>query len=74
MSMVTMSSGPDFERSMKAARKSLLGNADLFCKKLEDFLDELQGLPANYKGMFAWFKPQDYHEIRKMHLKKLMFT
>lgn len=61
--MVTMSSSPDFEKAMKSARKSLLGNADLFCKKLEDFLDELQGLPANHKGGFAWFKPQDYHKF-----------
>lgn len=61
--MVTMSSSPDFEKAMKSARKSLLGNADLFCKKLEDFLDELQGLPANYKGGFAWFKPQDYQKF-----------
>lgn len=69
MAMVAISGNPDFDKAMKSARKSLLANADLFMSGIEDFLDELQGLPANRRGMFAFFRPQDCqkfeHALRK---------
>jgi aspartate/methionine/tyrosine aminotransferase len=38
------------------ARRELLINADIFWQNLGGFVDQVEGVPDNGTGMFAWFK------------------
>lgn len=42
---------PGFDK----ARRELLINADIFWQELGGFVDKVEGVPATYNGMFAWF-------------------